>query len=223
MQNLLKSSNSARNSDHRLALICKEKSWIRKMRKSANMFRLPMHSVVDTLSNAQPSDWTAVGGKAKASRRPDVLSPEEVGGNLQKKLVVDKKVSQRCPSAQCSCLLTCSTGLVLQSQPRQLQALQLTHCNYIFVFQFSLARRSKETIRSSSQGAMCHLTTTHGIGFTLSLFMLNVKQRSCECQLIFVVWLTSVSWSSGNAFVSGAGGLGFKSRAGQIGHSVANS
>ena len=29
-------------------------------------------------------------------------------------------------------------------------------------------------------------------------------------------------WSSGNAFVSGVGGLWFKSRAGQIGHSVAN-
>ena len=29
-------------------------------------------------------------------------------------------------------------------------------------------------------------------------------------------------WSSGNAFVSGAGGLRFKSQAGQIGHSVAN-
>ena len=30
------------------------------------------------------------------------------------------------------------------------------------------------------------------------------------------------SWSSGNAFVSGAGGLRFKSRPGQIEHSVAN-
>ena len=30
------------------------------------------------------------------------------------------------------------------------------------------------------------------------------------------------SWSSGNAFVSGVGGLRFKSQAGQIGHSVAN-
>ena len=30
------------------------------------------------------------------------------------------------------------------------------------------------------------------------------------------------SWSSGNAFVSGAEGHRFKSRAGQIGHSVAN-
>ena len=30
------------------------------------------------------------------------------------------------------------------------------------------------------------------------------------------------SWSSGNAFVSGAGGLKFNSRAGQIGLSVAN-
>ena len=33
---------------------------------------------------------------------------------------------------------------------------------------------------------------------------------------------TSNCWSSGNAFVSGAGGLRFKSRAGQMGHSVAN-
>ena len=31
-----------------------------------------------------------------------------------------------------------------------------------------------------------------------------------------------VSWLSGNVFVSGAGGLWFKSRAGQIGHSAAN-
>ena len=31
-----------------------------------------------------------------------------------------------------------------------------------------------------------------------------------------------VNWSSGNAFVAGAGGLRFKSRAGQIGHNVAN-
>ena len=30
------------------------------------------------------------------------------------------------------------------------------------------------------------------------------------------------SWSSGNVFVSGAGGLRFKSRAGEIEHSVAN-
>ena len=31
-----------------------------------------------------------------------------------------------------------------------------------------------------------------------------------------------VNWSSGNAFVAGAGGLRFKFRAGQIGHNVAN-
>ena len=30
------------------------------------------------------------------------------------------------------------------------------------------------------------------------------------------------SWSTGNAFVTGAGGLRFKSQAGQIGHSVSN-
>ena len=34
------------------------------------------------------------------------------------------------------------------------------------------------------------------------------------------IWLSS--WSSGNAFISGAGGLRFKSRAGQITRSVAN-
>ena len=32
----------------------------------------------------------------------------------------------------------------------------------------------------------------------------------------------SASWSRGNVFVSGAGGQKFKSRDGQIGHSVAN-
>ena len=39
----------------------------------------------------------------------------------------------------------------------------------------------------------------------------------------FVCWksLLLASWSSGNAFVSGAGGLSFKSWAGQIEHSVA--
>ena len=45
-----------------------------------------------------------------------------------------------------------------------------------------------------------------GINFTCETF--NLSQPA--------------SWSSGNAFVSGAGGLRFKSRAGQIGLSVAN-
>ena len=40
-------------------------------------------------------------------------------------------------------------------------------------------------------------------------FILNVANRPA-------------SWSSGNAFVSGAEGLSFKSRASQIRHSVAN-
>ena len=35
--------------------------------------------------------------------------------------------------------------------------------------------------------------------------------------------LQAMSCSSGNAYVSGAGGLSFKAWAGQIGHSVANS
>ena len=37
-----------------------------------------------------------------------------------------------------------------------------------------------------------------------------------------VLKLENASWSSGNAFVSGAGGLRFQPRAGQIGHSIVN-
>ena len=37
-----------------------------------------------------------------------------------------------------------------------------------------------------------------------------------------MIILKPASWSSGNAFVSGAGGQRFESRAGQIRHSVAN-
>ena len=46
------------------------------------------------------------------------------------------------------------------------------------------------------------------------LFRLNIN-----CNILNTY---PASWSSGNAFVSGAGGLRFKSRAGQIAHSVAN-
>ena len=35
-------------------------------------------------------------------------------------------------------------------------------------------------------------------------------------------WTASISWLSHNAFVSGVGGLRFKSRADQIGHRVVN-
>ena len=37
-----------------------------------------------------------------------------------------------------------------------------------------------------------------------------------------VLQILAFCWSSSNAFVSGAGSLRFKSRSGQIGHSVAN-
>ena len=52
----------------------------------------------------------------------------------------------------------------------------------------------------------------------------EIKEKSSFRRLIKLVISGEVpaSWSSGNAFVSGAGGLRFKSRAGQIGHSVAN-
>ena len=44
--------------------------------------------------------------------------------------------------------------------------------------------------------------------------------QNCEPTGAFI--LLQASWPSGNAFVSGAEGLRFKSRVGQIGHSVAN-
>ena len=53
------------------------------------------------------------------------------------------------------------------------------------------------------------LDLTHKFVRTVNFFT-----RNCSIQLS--------CWSSGNGFVSGAGGLRFKSRAGQIGHSVAN-
>ena len=60
-----------------------------------------------------------------------------------------------------------------------------------------------------------------------------VPRRKCDISgtlvVPLVVFCSSVmilckpgSWSSGNVFVSGVGGLWFKSRAGQIGHSVVN-
>ena len=47
-------------------------------------------------------------------------------------------------------------------------------------------------------------------------------KASCVPILGIIRHVIPTSWSSGNAFVSGAGDLRFKSRAGQIGHSVAN-
>ena len=56
--------------------------------------------------------------------------------------------------------------------------------------------------------------------YRISAFCLSSKTK-----LISKITFASIihfSWSSGNAFISGAGGLRFKSRTGQIGHSVAN-
>ena len=194
------------------------------MRKSANMFRLPMHSVVDTLSNAQPSDWTAVGGKAKASRCPDVLSPEEVGWEPAKEIGGRQEGEPTVPISSMLLLAdvqhwTRATITTTSTSSTSAHSLQLHLCFSVF------PGREKQGDYSVFE-SRCHVPTCLPrtvLASRCPLFMLNVKQRSCECQLIFVVWLTSVSWSSGNAFVSGAGGLGFKSRAGQIGHSVANS
>ena len=53
-----------------------------------------------------------------------------------------------------------------------------------------------------------------GAGETQDIAAFNYK--------LYCFNLESTSWSSGNAFVSGAGGLRFKSRASQIKHSVVN-
>ena len=61
---------------------------------------------------------------------------------------------------------------------------------------------------------------------SLCIILLNIfataapKWEQKISNIIFKI--EPASWSSGNAFVSGAGGLRFKSRANQIGHSVAN-
>ena len=44
--------------------------------------------------------------------------------------------------------------------------------------------------RLSNQVAPAHLSITHDGGFTLSLFKLNIKQESCEYQLLSVFDLT---------------------------------
>ena len=56
--------------------------------------------------------------------------------------------------------------------------------------------------------------------FLTGLFKTEILDSSLKKIELNVI--TPASWSSGNAFVSGAGGLRFKSRAGQIKHSVAN-
>ena len=62
---------------------------------------------------------------------------------------------------------------------------------------------------------------------------IGIKASTCDCvcavtRNMYETFITNnffslpVSWSIGNAFVSGAGGLKFKSRANKIGHIVAN-
>ena len=53
----------------------------------------------------------------------------------------------------------------------------------------------------------------------------RTRSNAIKCikkKIYIAIIKKQASWSSGNAFVSGAGGLRFKSRAGQIGHSVSN-
>ena len=51
----------------------------------------------------------------------------------------------------------------------------------------------------------------------------KVKSIMLQKRNLFATYFAPASWSRGNTFVFGAGGLTFKSRSGQIGHSVANS
>ena len=54
------------------------------------------------------------------------------------------------------------------------------------------------------------------------LYYCAVRWTSCGNMLARFYSLQPARWSSGNAFVTGVGGLRFKSRADQIEHSVAN-
>ena len=66
---------------------------------------------------------------------------------------------------------------------------------------------------------------THCSG-RLKRFCLNLRRRPKEQvlheQYPEANFVQTASWSNGHAFVSGSASLRFKSRAGQIGHSVAN-
>ena len=50
----------------------------------------------------------------------------------------------------------------------------------------------------------------------------NYCENKIDELMFLIIAISLTSLSSGNVFVSGAGGLRFKSRADQIGHSVAN-
>ena len=78
--------------------------------------------------------------------------------------------------------------------------------NILFQFTFSIPHQLYE------KSPICTFIILH------LPFFLRIKVEF----LFLKIRYRLASWLSGNAFVSGARGLRFKSRAGQIGHSVAN-
>ena len=78
------------------------------------------------------------------------------------------------------------------------------NCNYIFIYQVSLAKRQKGPVGLRVKLPHFFLLTTLGGGFTLSHLMLKIKQESCEYQflktrlgieLVFTVSITDALFS----------------------------
>ena len=93
---------------------------------------------------------------------------------------------------------------------------------------YTIHRRWKleGTLNLFAWGYAINVTKKHKLcnGWNWPPFSCPIKQVTQWQALVRVIGVDCepASWSSGNAFVSGAGDLRFKSRAGQIGHSVAN-
>ena len=60
----------------------------------------------------------------------------------------------------------------------------LLNCNYILFSNCIGQEIAKGPFGLQVTLPSAHLSTTHGGGFTLSLVMLNVKEESCECQVL---------------------------------------
>ena len=83
----------------------------------------------------------------------------------------------------------------------------------------SLTAQRLSIIATSRKRSTLVVRSTPAAVFTQSRTLVDYRPFRCRRQFI---GLWPASWSSGNTFFSGAGGLRFKSRASQIGHSVAN-
>ena len=115
----------------------------------------------------------------------------------------------------CENLRTASTDLKFTGSYKKVQAILL-----ITQYFCGLCFHDRGTITSACNNRTCEFS-----------FLLQTKFASFSMKINFCCLISKIGSivstklllrSSGNAFVSGVGGLGFKSRASQIGHSVSN-